>query len=178
MQVPNNPYRIYLGNPVGMQYWWNDLVIAVRDLFLPVIAHTQWDAVSVHSTMSSPALRPTDLLVYVLPNSGASVVATAFGSPSGGGGTTAWSTAKGTGSEVYTYNATPADVANLIFHEALHNKLHYSDTQLHAQGGLAASPVSPPQRRSDIALMRHGLPLTRAQWLGGWAAINDPLRGL
>ena len=26
-----NPYRIYLGNPAGMHYWWNDLVLAVRD---------------------------------------------------------------------------------------------------------------------------------------------------
>jgi hypothetical protein len=114
----------------------------------------------------------------VLPNSGASVVAGAFGGSTGVGGLTAWSTAKGTGSEVYTYSAMPADVANLIFHEALHNKLHYGDTQLHQQGGLAGSPVNPPQRRSDVALMRQGLPLTRPQWLGGWAAFNDPLRGL
>jgi hypothetical protein len=35
----------------------------------------------------------------------------------------------------------PANVANLIFHEAL----HYSETQLYPQGGLAGSPVSPPQ---------------------------------
>jgi hypothetical protein len=58
-----NPYRIYLGNPAGMQYWWADLVRAVQDLFLPVIAHTKWDAVSVHSTMSPPALRANELLV-------------------------------------------------------------------------------------------------------------------
>ena len=173
-----NPYRIYLGNPTGMHYWWSDLVLAVRDLFLPVIKQTKYDAVSVHSTMTVPTLRPTELLVYVLPSSSSSVVASEFSTPSGVGGTTAWNTAKGTGSEVYTYSAGPAAVANLIFHEALHNKLHYSDAQLHPQGGLAGSPVNPPQRKSDVTLMKQGLALTRTQWLGGWAAINDPLRGL
>jgi len=90
-----------------------------------VIKQTKYDAVSVHSTMTAPTLRPTDLLVYVLPGSSSSVVATSFGRSPGVGGTTAWSTAKGTGSEVYASSATP-----------------------------------------------------RTQWLGGWAAINDRLRGL
>ncbi|HET7544396.1 MAG TPA: hypothetical protein VFK05_31210 [Polyangiaceae bacterium] len=173
-----NPYRIYLGNPTGMLYWWQDLVYAVRDLFLPVIEHTKYDAVSVHSTMTAPALRPTDLLVYVLPSASANVVATAFRTPSGVGGTTAWNSEKGTGSEVYTYNSDPDNVANLIFHEALHNKLHWDDARLHAQGGLAGSPVHPPETKSDIALMRQGIAMTRPQWMGGWAAVNDPLRGL
>jgi hypothetical protein len=106
-----NPYRIYLGNPTGMHYWWNDLVLAVRDLFLPVIKQTKYDAVSVHSTMTAPALRPTDLPVYVVPSSSLSVVATEFHTPSGVGGTTAWNTAKGTGSEAYTYSATPMAVS-------------------------------------------------------------------
>jgi hypothetical protein len=173
-----NPYRIYLGNPTGMHYWWSDLVIAVRDLFLPVIEQTKYDAVSVHSTMTAPVLRPTDLLVYVVQSASMSLVAPAFGATSGSGGTTAWDSKHVTGSEVYTYNNEPTEVAFLIFHEALHNKLKWSDKALHALGGLGGSPVNPPQLKSDVRHMRQGLSSVHPQWLGGWRSLNDPLRGL
>lgn len=95
--------------------------------------------------------------------------------------------AGGVASEVYLHFADPAIIANLMFHEAMHNKLAL-DNRMHAKGGMAGSPVTPdtvltPQNIQDMA---SALETSRPQWTAGIGMLvaesqrsdNDPLKGL
>lgn len=171
-------YKIVLGNPTRMRYQWQTLVERVHALFLPSVRKqgSGFDNLHVRSTMEEPTLAAHELLVYVLPRSSCSIVSHRFPNSSPGhDGLTAWDGSM-TGSEVYVRNlATPQDTAHLIYHEALHNKLHLSDSALHSRGGLAASPVSPPLSQRNIDDMAGALRTSRTQWTGGFALIDDPL---
>jgi hypothetical protein len=92
---------------------------------------------------------------------------------------TGWySATKVTASEVYVNSKSPAEVARLVFHEALHNTLHLADAALHQQGGFAGSPVAQTQTKNDVSLMKRGMQHSYPQWIGGFEASNDPLNGL
>jgi hypothetical protein len=95
--------------------------------------------------------------------------------------------ASGVASEVYLHFADPAIIANLMFHEAMHNKLAL-DNRMHSHGGLAASPIGGDTAISqpNINEMAAALDTQRAQWTGGIQMLvsesqrsdNDPLKGL
>lgn len=179
-------YNIYLGNPYRFRYRWQDLCFAVQALFNQVVAnHDEFNGVMVRSTMDPPNISPGELLIYVLESPLESLVGLHFGNTFGGpgvGGMTGWdSNSPIVGSEVYvSVQDVPRLLADLIFHEAMHNKLRWSDQQLHNHPslGLAASPVQPPLNAGNIQLMMPALSVERPQWLGGWALMNDPLRGV
>jgi hypothetical protein len=173
-------YTIFLANPYGMSYWWESLIKAVHVLFDPAVKTLQFDGVAVLNTMGRPFVASSELLIYVLPTRAHSVVSGHFKLTPGASGATGWESRSGvTGSEVYVNGSSnTSHIANLIFHEALHNKLHLSDKQLHGTGGLAADPIHPPQTQGNIALMRTGMSRLVPQWLGGWDAASDPLREL
>lgn len=90
-------------------------------------------------------------------------------------------------SEVYQHFSDPAVIANLMFHEAMHNKLAL-DNRMHSRGGLAASPVSADTvlSPSNISDMAAALDTQRPQWTAGIQLLisesqrsdNDPLKGL
>ena len=180
-------YNIYLGNPHRIRYRWRDLCFAVQALFNPVIANVSgYNKVMVYSRMDRPQMSPVELLCYVLPSPLEALVGPNFGNTFGGpsvGGLTGWnSNGAETGSEVYISEnwGGPQRLAGVIYHEFLHNKLRWTDAQLHNHHalGLAPSPINPPQTAQDISLMAGALKTNRPQWLGGWDLVSDPLHGL
>jgi hypothetical protein len=141
-------------------------------------AHIQW-------RQDCPASLPPDqLLVYMVQDASDSVVHTYFRPRdfTEGGGFTAWNHSV-TSSEVYVSgcDGDGVGVANMIFHEAMHNKGQWPDRQLHGDfggHGLASASVS---RNTDltstnIQRMAGVLAARRPQWLGGCDYFNDPLR--
>lgn len=171
-------YRVVLGNPTRMRYQWQSLCQEVHALFLPVIRHAdcRFDRLRVNSTMDVPTIAGHDLLIYVFASSACSPVAEHFQAQRGYSGTTAWR-GDSTGSEVYVRGLEgPRHVAKIIFHEAMHNKLHRGDN-LHSQGGLAAETIyaDTPLTDANIATMAPALATSRPQWTGAWDMINDPL---
>ena len=90
------------------------------------------------------------------------------------GGLTLWN-GKVTGSDVVADGDTETrTIANLTFHELMHNKLRMGD-EMHRQGGLAASPVDSSMRPSDknIAAMSAALLKPQPQWTGGFAELTE-----
>jgi hypothetical protein len=136
-------------------------------------------------TTSCPAVRPHELLIYVVVSALDSIVVSLPGLTNtqtriNSDGLTVW-TGTLTAAEVYTtrFGTNSAMLAKLAFHEAMHNKTHRGSS-LHSGGGLAASPIS--QRSAlttaNIRLMGRVLGTSRPQWTGGCTAYNDPLRGM
>jgi hypothetical protein len=167
-------YNIYLANPYRSSYRWQQLCFAVQALFSRVVVNHSWfTGVRVKSTADLPNVSPFELLIYVLESPDRALVGPNFGNTFGGpnvGGMTGWdSSSPIVGSEVYIQGRNPRQVADLIFHEALHNKLRWTDSQLHSHPsqGLAASPIQPPLNAGNIQLMMPALSATRPQWLGG-----------
>lgn len=143
-------------------------------------AHIQWPQACPTS------LPPDQLLVYVVQGTSDSVVSNHFRSHDfpEGAGFTAWDDSA-TASEVYVSgcDGNGPGVANMIFHEAMHNKGHWSDAQLHGTfggGGLASASVSRITELNAINIQRMAgvLAARRPQWIGGCSYFNDPLRGL
>ena len=128
-------------------------------------------------------VRDTDLVCYVLANQGRSIAARHSDGTLGDGGSTVWSTrAHAMITEVYM-TAVEGDasrsrlLANLIFHEFMHNKLdsHPSRSVLpdvHAirDGRLSHVPVNSSMRPSDadVAAMRRGIPVAIPQYTGSF----------
>lgn len=174
-------YRVVLGNPTKMKYQWQRLCEEVHALFHQVIKHKDctFDKVRVNSTMDVPTIASHDLLIYIFKNSNCSPVASHFSASKGPNGCTAWS-GNETGSEVYIRGLEgPSHVAKLIFHEAMHNKLHKGDS-LHAQGGLASEIIYPDTALTEknIESMAKALSKSQGQWTGAWDLIYDPMSPL
>jgi hypothetical protein len=71
----------------------------------------------------------------------------------------------------------PVALANLAFHEMMHNKLHLGPS-LHAQGGLASGTVDSSMRPSEanIKAMAGALMTKRPQWTDGFKELEDRAR--
>jgi hypothetical protein len=172
-------YKIYLGNPHGLEYEWKELEKAVVELFTPAIAKSrQYESVEAHETKIAPTLGPAELLVYVVANQFRSVLRSKLDiAPHvDAGGFTAWFDNErkdsGVGSEVYVAHTSPPYLAKLIFHEALHNKLRKDDRLHRHQGGLAAAGVgeATPATKDNYSLMAGAIEKHVRQWLGGFAS--------
>ncbi len=169
-------HLIYLGNPKGANCAWWDLVCAAQRLFEQCLP--KGHDINVAMVDKPPALTSRDVMVYVLPSAMDSVVARRFKSSVGGSGLTGWSSAE-TASEIYLAGIRDSGaLARLIFHEVLHNKLHYSDSKLHPLGGLAGDPVGDHLTSGNKKLMQTALQKPRTQWTGGFTSMNDPLNAL
>jgi hypothetical protein len=176
------PYNIYLGDiSSGLS---TDQKNAVRTTLQGWFGRIVPDGTTavVSWTSSVPAsIGDTELLVYFVRSSVDSVVRALPGGPgtSGSGdGFTAWG-GELTASEVYS-NSSRGYLAEMAFHELMHNKLHLGDAALHSRGGLARIPVIAGTSPSteNITQMRGALSNSQRQWTGAWAAVNDPLFGL
>lgn len=136
------------------------------------------DKISVSWAQGTPQPAPQDLLVYFT-SPEFSVVERFAGKPANMA-TDGW-TSFNTGadkrvtevaSEVYCKALDPDLLANLAFHEIMHNKLAIGN-ELHRRNGLAQATVGPetkltPQNSSDVAAaMRNAHP----QWTGGIALL-------
>ena len=175
-------YNVYLGDVnSGLS---SDVKSAVQSTLLSWFSRIvpSGTTAMVSWTSSAPAsIQSSELLVYFVRSRMDSVVRGLPGGPGtagSGDGLTAW-TNSFTASEVYV-SSSSGYLAEMAFHELMHNKLHLGDAALHARSGLATVPVtagtSPSQ--GNITQMRAALNANQPQWTGAWAAINDPLFGL
>lgn len=137
---------------------------------------------------NAPALNPTDLLCYFLPNNLNSLLTMAGASLNlrESHGKT-WVAASGTLSEVYVGQCRQSRhshwIPQLAFHELMHNKLGLNDSQLHAKDGLAkAGFTASVPSRGNISDMRNALGVSRPQWIGGWGVnctnFSDAVAGI
>jgi hypothetical protein len=161
-------------------------VVAAHDA--KVAAAQQLGGVQVTWTMT-PTPTDSELLLYFLPT-GATIAAARVlkqGSPPPNhDGLTSFKDGT-TASEAYFTNSDPQVLANLFFHEFMHNKLNL-DNKMHSKDGLGGTPVGPntPLSQTNINDMAAALDKQQPQWLGGvpilTAAVNvsdnDPSKGL
>lgn len=175
-------YNVYLGNiNSGLD---DGAKAAVRSTLLSWFSQiVPSGTTAVVSWVDSPpaSIQDSELLVYFVRSSLDSIVRALPGGPGSAGsgdGLTAWA-GDLTASEVYV-SSSRGYLAEMAFHELMHNKLHLGDAALHARGGLAHVPVTAGTTPSaqNITQMRGALGNNQRQWTGGWTAANDPLLGL
>jgi len=179
-------YTLWLKNlSPGSQYYWGEgTMYAVGnnlvEYFSKICAKTKdFDATAKFSwEPDASKIQENELLVYVLPTSGRSIVAKKTTNALGPTGST-FPTASGVISEVYL-DVMQGDpdlarlVANLIFHEWMHNKLDAYTAgapvqDVHVQGGrglATAGAIKSGDRPSDlnISLMAKHLGRTHPQY--------------
>ena len=153
----------------------------------------KFGSASVQWLAFTPTIQPNELLVYLLPL-GSKIVKNKkleVGSPPPGhdGLTVSYAGGKSAGSEVYDrFSNSAALIANLMFHEFMHNKLNLDNNSLHTRGGLAAATVGPNTQLTpeNIRDMAAALDTDRPQWVDGLKLIsarsmmsdNDPAKGI
>lgn len=167
-----------------------DKVVKVHDnLNLP--GRAKFGRAQVQWLAGVPTVAPNELLIYLLP-AGATVVRTGKlqqgQPPAGHDGLTNPNLQGETGSEVYFHFADTTLLANLMFHEAMHNKLALGNAQLHPQGGMASATVeaATPLTRTNISNMAASLDANRPQWTAGMQMLaaawmipdSDPMKGM
>jgi hypothetical protein len=137
-----------------------------------------------------PEIAPNELLIYLMPF-GTTIAKTGSVQvgqpPPGHDGFTNGNLGGGTASEVYLHFSDAVLLANLMFHEAMHNKLGL-DNDMHKGDGLAASPVSAGTLLSEANVrdMAAKLDVNRPQWRAGIGLLvaeslrpnSDPAKGL
>lgn len=184
MSQSKKTFRIWLKNLApGNEYYWGEGTMYKVGTTLAGY-FTQACAKSSSFGMASFSWEPVatqieehELLVYFLPSASKSIVARMGGSDLGLGGST-FPTPRGVVCEVYL-DTSQGDgdygglIANLAFHELLHNKLdaYLSNPvvrDVHAQGGggLALSPVKSGTRPSpqNLQLLANNLGKKHAQF--------------
>lgn len=173
-------YNVFLANlgDALTQDQRNQVQTALQGWF-GQIANT--DGALVQWVTSAPTIAEHELLIYFVPsemNSVARSLPGYSGSAGGGDGFTVWA-GNVSASEVYVSRSRNW-LAEIAFHESMHNKLHLGDRDLHALDGLARIPVVAGSQPSadNFTRMRRALNTRHAQWTGGWAAYSDPLAGL
>lgn len=174
-------YNIYLGNVnSGLN---DETKNAARSALLSWFSRIVPSGTTalVSWTDSPPTIQDNELLVYFVRSSMDSIVRALpdrRGPMGSGDGFTAWGGSL-TASEVYA-SESRGYLAEMAFHELMHNKLHLDDAALHRLNGLAHVPVTAGTTPSaeNITQMRGALNDRHRQWTGGWTAANDPLLGL
>jgi hypothetical protein len=173
------PLRVFLvdiTNRIGDDARRTAVKVVLQTYFDRVAAKAKSDKVSVLFVSDDPKPNDNDLIAYYS-TSGWHVVSQMAGAPevkAAEGGLT-YNNGTVTGSDVV---ANPDDdttmVANLTFHEFMHNKLNLDDS-MHRLGGLARSPVdeSTPLTNANIEAMAKVLIKDRKQWTGGFALLKD-----
>jgi hypothetical protein len=148
----------------------------------------------VASVVWLPAFLPVashELLIYLLP-AGATLVTNGKleqGHPAADhDGFTNPNLTGGTGSEVYYHGKGTTVLANLMFHEAMHNKLALGNVGLHSRGGMGSAVVTPSTELTprNVADMAAALDVNRPQWTAGMGLLatawmvpdSDPSKGL
>lgn len=178
-------HLVKLGRPSPNE---SEVTTRLKQLFDRVIREGQvhgCQEVRIHWQQDCPAsLSPDQLLVYVVQDTSDSVVHSYFRPHdfAEGGGFTAWNDSV-TASEVYISgcDGNGAGVANMIFHEAMHNKGHWPNSQLHSDfggHGLAGADVAKGTNLNSVNIQRMAgaLAARHPQWLGGCTYFNDPMR--
>jgi hypothetical protein len=126
---------------------------------------------------AAPSIQEHELLCYFVTGTEDSIVKSLIGKAGTGNGITGWTS--DTGSEVYV-NKSRGFLAEMTFHELMHNKLHLDDADLHKKDGLAVAVVTAGMTPStqNIADMKAKLNDKQKQWTSGFVVYNDPMRNL
>ena len=173
-------YNIYLGdlgNSGLSDSEKNTVKTTLEGWFAKIVDST--DTAVVSWVKSAPTIQDNELLVYFVGSRSSTILKYMPGNK--GGGTDNGYTVLGgsiTGSEVYVSNSKNG-LAQIAFHELMHNKLQMNDGALHQKDGLARIPIPPSGTPSDANIkdMKAALKNTAKQWTGGWLAASDPLNG-
>jgi hypothetical protein len=175
--MPYNVYLVDITNRIGDDTRRNEVKAVLQSYFDKVATKAKvTEKINVQFVTVNPQPADTDLIAYYS-TSGWHVVSMMPGAPApstGEGGLTYFNGSE-TGSDVV---ANPDDdtkmLANLTFHELMHNKQNTGD-EMHHQGGLAKSPVddATPLTKNNIDKMAGVLKKARPQWIGGFAALTD-----
>jgi hypothetical protein len=133
----------------------------------------------------------TELLIYLMPFGTTLIKSNGtlkLGQPPPGHDGFTGTIGRATGSEVYLHFFDPTLIANLMFHEAMHNKLALDNAGLHQRGGLASAVVTSATKltNSNIQDMAAALDVSRPQWVSGIGILvreslrpdSDPSKGL
>jgi hypothetical protein len=176
-----NVYLAALGSHGLTSQEQTDIQTKLTAWFNRIAAGTSYGTASVSWATAAPgAIGGHELLIYFVADSMDSILVSLPGNSGRGSGDgfTTWANNL-TGSEVYV-SSSRQYLAEMAFHESMHNKLHLGDTALHAKDGLAHIPVTAGTTPSatNITDMRTALSTSQPQWTGGWTAYNDPSRGL
>lgn len=172
-------FLVDITNRIGDDARRTAVKAVLQTYFDKVATKAKAEKVSVLFVSDDPQPADNDLIAYYS-TSGWHVVSQMAGAPevnSTEGGLT-YNNGKVTGSDVV---ANPDDdttmIANLTFHEFMHNKLNMDDT-MHRFGGMARSPVdeSTPLTNSNIEVMAKVLMKDRKQWTGGFALLKERSR--
>ena len=139
------------------------------------------DTAVVTWTSSEPTtIQDHELLVYYVSGSSGSILKVMPGNSGGAGNGNGLTVFGGslTGSEIYV-SSSKSGLAELTFHELLHNKLHLGDADLHKKDGLAVAtvPIGGQPSANNISDMKKALKNKNKQWTGGWTAYSDPING-
>ena len=128
---------------------------------------------------SSPAtIQDHELLVYYVSGSGSSILKFMPGNKDGGSGNGMTVIGSSSASEVYV-SSSKSGLAEMTFHEMMHNKLQLDDAKLHQKDGLAVKevPLGGVPSPANISDMKAALKNSKKQWTGGWMAAADPSNG-
>ena len=173
---------VYLADLKGVK-WPAPLRRRLQEHFDAVIkAQSKIDSASVVYSSRPPKLGDNDLLIYFVDSASDSVIKKLGGTPnSSATGWTNWNHSA-TASEVYIdgNQDDPEGVANLAFHELMHNKTRHDNKALHTMKGLSMGrgyiTADTPLSKGDIAFMVKYLTTKRAQWTDGYSYYHDPMR--
>ncbi|HEX8247097.1 MAG TPA: hypothetical protein VF599_02850 [Pyrinomonadaceae bacterium] len=176
-----NVYLAALGSHGLTSQEQTDIQTKLTTWFNQITAGTAYGTASVSWATAAPGtIGGHEMLIYFVADSMDSILVALPGNSGRGSGDgfTTWANNL-TGSEVYV-SSSRQYLAEMAFHESMHNKLHLGDTALHAKDGLAHIPVTAGTTPSatNITDMRRALATSQPQWTGGWTAYNDPSRGL
>ena len=177
--MPQSVFLVDITNRIGDDTRRTDVKATLQSYFDKVAAKAKSDKVLVQFVSVDPQPNDNDLIVYYS-TTGWHVVSEMAGAPAvkdTEGGLT-YNNGKVTGSDVV---ANPDDdttmIANLTFHELMHNKLNMDDS-MHRLGGLAKSPVdeSTPLTTANIEAMAKVLATDHKQWVGGFALLRERIK--
>ena len=175
-----NVYLAALGSHGLTSQEQTDIQTKLTAWFNRIVNGTSYGTASVSWATGVPGtIGGHELLLYFVADSMDAVLVSMPGGTRGSGdGFTTWANNL-TGSEVYV-SSSRQYLAEMAFHELMHNKLHLGDAALHGRDGLAHIPVTAGTVPSatNITDMRAALSTSQPQWTGGWAAYSDPMRGI
>ena len=182
-------FNVYLGEVCTTnlsQTQKNEVQSALTTWFGQICNSTSYTPIVSWINSAPATIQNNELLVYFVATTSDSVIRHMPGYNGGAGQSDGFTffTDNLHASEVYVSRSS-GWLAEIAFHELMHNKLHLRDAALHARTGLARVPVSAGSQPSgqNITQMRAALAASRPQWANAWSSVtcpdpNDPLFGL
>lgn len=175
-------YNIYLGEigKSGLTEEEKSSVKSKLEVWFRNIVDAADTALATWTSSMPAAIQDHEMIVYFVSSSGSDSILRVMPGNTQGGGSGNGLTVLGSlsASEIYV-SASRAGLAELTFHELMHNKLQLDDGNLHKKDGLAVKtvPLGGQPSANNIKEMKAALKKANKQWTGGWSAFNDPLNG-